>query len=298
MADRTRTGFRIAAPFKGLAQRFAYLGLVVSAFALMMLGKADTVLVERLRGQVTDAVAPILDVASRPLATVADVVARVRELADLGAENVRLREERDRLLQWQTVARRLEAENRSLKTMLNFNPDPDASFVTARVIADTGGVFANSVLLNAGAREGVVKGMAAITGEGLVGRVSSVGARSSRVLLITDLNSHIPVLMESTGTRAILAGDNTDTPRLVHLPPGATASPGERVVTSGHGGVFPPRLPIGIVVSVNDSGIRVRPFVDRDRLEYVRVVDFGLDGILRLPTAPVTATAPARAPLP
>ena len=283
MKDPQRPVYRIAAPIKNLAQRFAYMGLVVAAFALMLLGKADTVVVERVRAHVTDAVAPILDVLSRPVATANEVVEQIRELVDLRAENLRLRQEKERLLRWQTVARRMEAENGTLRAMLNFNAVPATSFVSARVIADNSGAFTESLVLNAGAREGVRKGSVAITGDGLVGRIAATGNRSARLLLITDLNSHIPVLLESSGTRAILAGDNTDRPRLIRLPPHAAVTPGERIVTSGHGGAFPPRLPVGVVASVSEKAIRVQPFVERDRIEYVRVVDFGLNGILGLP---------------
>jgi rod shape-determining protein MreC len=149
------------------------------------------------------------------------------------------------------------------------------------VIADTGGAFAHSLVLNAGSRAGVGKGQAVVTGEGMVGRIAAVGERSAWVLLITDLNSRIPVTIAPAGIRAILAGNNSDRPRLVHLPPGVAISPGDRVVTSGHGGAFPPGLPVGIVAAVSEAGIDVRPFMDRSRIEYVRVVDFGLQGILR-----------------
>ncbi len=274
---------RLTAPIKTLAHRFAFMSLVLAAFGLMLLGKADTILMERVRTHATDAIAPILDVLSQPIAAVSGVVDQVYGLVNLRAENVELREHRDRLLQWQSVARRLEAENQTLRAMLNFRPAPEARFVTARVIADAGGAFAHSVVLNAGSDAGVVKGQAAITGEGLIGRVVDVGGRSARVLLITDINSRIPVLIEPSRTRAILAGNNTDHPRLIHLPSGAMVSPGDRIVTSGHGGAFPARLPVGVVASVGDAGITVQPFVERNRLEYVRVVNFGLDGILRLP---------------
>jgi rod shape-determining protein MreC len=189
----------------------------------------------------------------------------------------------------------MEAENLTLRAMLNFNPAPRASFVSARVIADNSGAFSNSLVLNAGTREGVRKGSVAITGDGLVGRIAATGNRSARLLLITDLNSHIPVLIGSSGTRAILAGDNSARPRLIRLPPRATVTPGERIVTSGHGGAFPPRLPVGVVASVSESGIRVQPFVERNRLEYVRVVDFGLSGILGLPQSGRPEAAPAGA---
>ena len=280
MKERSRFASHVSAPIRNLAQRFAYLGLVLAALALMVLGKADIGMVDRFRAEVADAVAPILDVMSRPVASANKVIADARELIAVRERNQELRTDRDRLLHWQMVARKLEAENKALREQLNFIPGKDVSYVTARVIADTGGTFAHSLLLNVGAQPGVGKGMAVTTGAGLVGRISGIGSRSARVLLITDLNSRIPVLIEQSRIRGILAGNNTYRPQLLHLPPGVTVAPGDRVVTSGHGGAFPAGLPVGVVEAVNDNGISVQPFVPRDRIEYVRIVDFGLQGIL------------------
>jgi rod shape-determining protein MreC len=216
------------------------------------------------------------------VATVNDVVAEVRELVNLRAENAQLRKERDRLLQWEAAGRRLEAENQALQRLLRFIPHEARGFISARVIADTGGAFAHSLVLNAGSDDDVRRGQAVVSGDGLVGRVVGVGARSSRILLLTDLNSRIPVVTEQSRVRAVLAGNNTSRPVLDHLPPNDTVTVGERVVTSGHGGVFPPGLPVGVIVSVSDSGTVVQPLVATDRLEYVRVVDYGLDqGVLQ-----------------
>ncbi len=284
---RPGTVLRLAAPLKVFAQRFAFLGLVAIAVGLMVLGKAEAPLVERVRMIVVDAVVPILDAVARPVATVAHVSERIREILDLHAENVRLREENRHLLQWQAVARKLEAENRSLRELLRFTPDPTATFVSARVVGNAGGSFLRAVLVTAGSRDGVTKGQVAVTGDGVAGRVTEVGERSARILLITDINSHVPVLLESSRDRAILVGDNSDRPKLVFLPANARPQIGERVVTSGHGGVFPPGLPVGIVVATGEAGVRVRPFVDFDRLEHVRLIDYGLDG-----TLPMAAPGP------
>ncbi|MDP6172604.1 MAG: rod shape-determining protein MreC [Rhodospirillales bacterium] len=267
---------RIAAPLKSFVQRGTYLALVLAAFGLMLIGKTDAIMVDRLRAEVTDAVAPILEALSRPITTVSKGVDNFRELSVLRDENLRLRQENTHLLQWQTAARKLGTENLSLRAMLGFVPDPDAKFITARVIADTGGAFAHTFILNAGSRAGVTKGQAVISHGGLVGRVAEVGKRSSRVLLVTDLNSRIPVLVEPGRARAIMAGNNSDRPRLIHLAPGARISLSNRVVTSGHGGAFPPGLPVGIVASVSDGGVSVQPILDRFRLEFVRAVDFSL----------------------
>lgn len=285
-----------------IAHRFAYVGLVLTAGALMMLGKADAVLMERLRVQVNEAVAPILEILSQPVDAVARVGEYVQSWIALHDENARLQRDRENLLQWQSVARHLEAENESLRRLLRFVPEPDARFVTARVIADSGGAFAHSLLLSAGGNSGVGKGQAVVTGEGLVGRIAGVGDGAARVLLITDLNSRIPVVVGADRTRAILAGDNSNRPKLVYLKPDAVVAAGDQVVTSGDAGAFPPGLAVGAVASVGDGEIRVMPFVDRSRLEYVRVVDYGLTGILREPmggdgrSGSVAAAAESKAP--
>jgi rod shape-determining protein MreC len=178
------------------------------------------------------------------------------------------------------VALRLEGENEALRRLLAFVPDPEARFVSARVIADAGGTFANSMLAFGGAAYGVAVGDAAVTGDGLAGRVVSVAPHSARILLLTDLNSRIPVLIATTGTRAILAGDNSAQPRLLHMTSDSPIVPGERIVTSGDAGAFPPGLPVGVVASVDGGVIRVEPYVERSRLDSVRIVDFGLAGIV------------------
>jgi rod shape-determining protein MreC len=91
------------------------------------------------------------------------------------------------------------------------------------------------------------------------------------------------VVLQSSQARAILAGDNTHRPKLIHLSPGASISQGDRIVTSGHGGAFPPGLPVGLVASVNEKGINIEPFVQRSRVTYLRILDYGLTGIVETP---------------
>ncbi len=281
MKDNPRVMSRITQPARGLVHRFAYVGLVFAAFGLMMLGKVDAVLMERMRTVVTDSVAPILDTLSRPIEEASRFIYKVESLWGMYEDNQALRADNQRLIQWQAVARHLEAENTALRELLNYQPGPSPSYISARVIADTGGAFAHSLLLNAGSQQHVSKGQAVVTGAGLVGRIAGVGKRSSRILLITDLNSRIPVIVEPGRYRAILAGDNTDRPKLIHTTPGATLKPGDLVVTSGQGGAFPVGIVIGVVSDMSENGAAVTPFNARDRLEVVRVVDFGLKGILR-----------------
>jgi rod shape-determining protein MreC len=265
------------AALKSFVQWLVYAGLIVFAGGVMLLGKADAILVERIRLQVNDTVVPILDVLSVPVDTFADGLERVQLWIDVAEENARLRDDRERLLRWQAVAKRLDAENAQLRQLLNVVPEPDAIYRAARVVADSTGAFAHSLMLNAGNRAGIEKGQIVQTGDGLVGRIVGVSQRASRVLLITDLNSRVPVVVGQSRVRAVLAGDNSERPKLIHVVPGVAIAANDEVVTSGIAGAFPPGLPVGVVADVDDARIRVTPNIKRDQLEYVRVVDYGED---------------------
>src|SRR5258708_3258984 len=240
---------RFAAPLRVMAQRFTFLGLLALSVGLMVLGKAEMPIIEQVRTMVADAFVPLLDALSRPVATVAEMGQKAAAMMNVYSENRRLREENDRLLRWETVARNLETENRSLRDVLRLAPESSASYVTAPVVGDAAGMVVRSVLVTARARDGAAKGQTAITGDGLVGRVGEVGERSARILLLTDLNSQVPVLIENSRARAILAGDNSDQPKLTFLPSDVRPQAGDRIVTSGHAGVFPPGLPVRTLTS-------------------------------------------------
>lgn len=280
MKQRAGAEAWFASPLKAWIQRFTFVLLVGAAFVLMMVGKADTVIVERARTAFGDVMTPVLDALSRPTAAVVGAADSVRELADIRAENARLREELARLQRWESAARQLDAENQALRQILKLAPDPRLSYVTARVVGDYGGAFVRSVLLAAGTRDGVAKGQAAITGDGLVGRVIEAGERSARLLLLTDINSRVPVLIERTRDRALVAGDNSSMLRLLYLPLDAEPVAGDRVVTSGHGGVYVPGIPVGVITRVVEGTVEVQPFVDWDRLEYVRLLNYEMPGML------------------
>ncbi|MEQ8354824.1 MAG: rod shape-determining protein MreC [Kiloniellaceae bacterium] len=270
---------RIASPVKAWASRFALLLLVGAAFGLMLIGRSNTFIVEETRSAVTDMVAPILDAVSQPVETFSGVIEQAEALANLRSENLALKDQNARLMKWQGIARQLEAENANLRQFNNMVPDPTITYVTARVVGDPGGAFVRTVLINAGERDGVEKGEAAITSKGLAGRISEVGKRSARVLLLTDINSRVPVVVGDGRDRAILAGDNSNAPGLLYLGPTAKVRIGDYVSTSGQGGVFPPGLPIGVVSGVTEKGVRVKPFVDWAHMEVLRIADYEMIGI-------------------
>ena len=254
--------------------------LIAAAFGLMLLGKADVVLADRARIAFADTMAPIYAALAAPLAGLRTAVADTAGLWHLRSDDARLRAENAELRRWQSVALALDAENRRLKAELHWIPDPAPSYVTARVVADAGGIYAKAVLISAGPNHGIKRGEIALDGDGLVGRVTEVGSRSARVLLITDLNSRIPVVLEGSGARAILAGTNGPWPRLMYWPQGSPPREGEHVVTAAEAGMFPANLPVGTVHYTSANVPEVAPAATLDRLEIVRIFDYGLRGIV------------------
>jgi rod shape-determining protein MreC len=266
--------------------------LIVVSFVLMLLGKADALLAERARTALADGLAPIYTVITSPLGRLNSAVTEAVNLWDMREENDRLRDENEKLRRWQTIALALDAENQRLKASLRWIPDPEASFITARVVADAGGVYAKAVLLSVGPNHGIRKGEIALDERGLVGRVTEVGSRTARVLLITDLNSRIPVTLETSRAHAILIGTNGTRPRLLYWPEGVVPQEGERIVTSAEANAFPANLPIGTVHYTSTGAPEVEPAAMLQKLEIVRIFDYGLTGIT--PLEPAARPTPGR----
>jgi len=267
---------RLSDAFKAVGPATTFLFLTALSCTVLALSRFEPTSIDRVRGLIIDGLAPVLDALSRPIDVLRDLSAEIQGHLNLKAENERLAEEVERLRSWQATARRLTDENRDLRSLTGLPNDPLASFASARVVADSGGPFIRTVLIGAGERDGVRRGQAVATGDGVVGRVVGTGHRAARVLLLTDLNSRIPIVIQGTRLRAMLVGDNSARPRLEYLPSGATITPGDRVVTSGDGGLFPEGLPIGVVTAVESHVPRVQLFVDLERLDFVRIFRFAM----------------------
>jgi rod shape-determining protein MreC len=266
---------RLTVPLKALVDRFAFGTLIIASIFLLIVSKADIRLLEAVDSRVSDLLAPVLEVAVQPIDASRRLAREVGELVALRTENAQLREQNQRLLEWQSTARQLALENAGLRQLLGAVAEDDhPTAVTARVVADSGGPFVQTVLVNAGAEQGVVKGMAAVNERGLAGRVIEVGRRSARVLLLTDFNSRVPVMVEPSRDQAILAGDNSREPGLVFLPLNPRLSVGDRVVTSGRGGVLPPGLAVGVISALGEQKVSITPLVDWDRLSYLRLLQY------------------------
>jgi rod shape-determining protein MreC len=301
MASRPVSFTRVAQPVRSLWHRFAYLTLVFAAFGLMLLGKADVVIVERARVAVTDTVVPILEVLSEPAGSVTRALDKIEEFRDLHGEVERLKTENTQLRQWRHVATGLQAENHALRRLTHFVPPASPKVISGRAISNSGGPFVRSILVNAGSRQGVRRGLAAVSGSGFVGVVVEVGDHHSRVLLMTDLNSQIPVVVQTSRDPGVLSGDNSNRPRLLFLPQNAHVSTGDPVVTSGEGGVLPAGLPVGVITAISESGVHVKPIIDWDRLEFIQFLDYRIavpvDGSTSI-SSPAAATPPLKATRP
>lgn len=246
--------------------------LLVVLFGLFLLWRIDSPRVERFRAQFVDRVIPSFDWALVPVTKLAGMAEDFRSYNAIYEQNQELRRELQQMRAWKEAALQLEQENARLLELNNVRLDARLSYVTGVVLADSGSPFRQSVLLNIGARDGIVDGWAVVDGLGLVGRVSGVGGRTSRVILLTDSNSRIPVTIQPANQPALMVGNNSALPPLEFLENAEQVRPGDRVVSSGDGGVFPPGLLVGTVVQGTDRRLRVRLAADYERLEYLRVL--------------------------
>ena len=246
--------------------------LVVMLLGLFLLWRIDSPRVERLRMEITDRVIPNFATITAPVTSAVNILRSARSYTRIYQQNQELRRELQQMKAWKEAALQREQENARLLDLNNVRLDPKFTKITGVVLADSGSPFRQTVLLNVGRRDGIVDGWAAIDGIGLVGRIAGVGERTWRVILLTDTSSRIAVSIESNGQRAMIVGDNTSRPPLEFLEDPETVRPGDRVVTSGDGGVFPSGLLVGQVTQTQSGRLRVRLAADMQRLEFLRVV--------------------------
>ncbi len=266
---KTRTGPEdYARPLR----RFLVGILLMFLVGIFFLWRIDSPRVERFRAAIVDAVVPNLDWALLPVAKAAAMIDDYQSYTRIYEQNQELKRELQQMKAWKEAALQLEQKNARLLDLNQVRLDPRLTHVTGVVMADSGSPFRQSVLLNVGARDGIRDGWATMDGIGLVGRISGVGERTSRVILITDSNSRVPVTVQPSGQKALLAGDNSSLPPLEFLEDSDLVQPGDRVVTSGDGGVLPAGLLVGQVALGTDRRLRVVLSADYARLEFLRVL--------------------------
>ena len=271
--NRTSTK-TLSLPFRLIYTRYAVFLWSGCAALLMVFSIAMSDKANHLRMNIVNTASPVIETVSKPFVSASQAVTNMTGISALRAENLRLAEENKRLQEWYQTALKLEAENKSLRDFLNVTAEPDRAYLTTRILSDPGGRFVKSFLIPSGQNDGVEGGQAVVTDDGLIGRIADSAADTARVLLITDLNSRIPVMVEETHHRAILAGDNNEQLSLKHLPSDSGVAIGARIVTSGHDGILPPNIPVGVVSEIKNGLIKVLPLANMERINFVQVIAY------------------------
>ena len=262
---------------------------LVIMFLLFLVWRIDNPRVERLRTSVIDAVVPNMEWALVPVTNGSRMLDDFESYARVYEQNQELRRELQQMQAWREAALQLEQENAQLRDLNNVRLDPELSFVTGVVTADSGSSFRRSVVLNIGSEDTIQDGWAAMDGLGLVGRIAGVSPRTSRVLLLTDNASMVPVRIQPSGQTAILTGDSSSAPVLEFVETPEQVRPGDRIISSGDGKVFPDGLLVGQVTLDRDGRLRARLAADFERLDFLRV-------LRATPRASIGEAAPLIAP--
>jgi rod shape-determining protein MreC len=224
---------------------------------LLLLSLSHIQMATTLRLTLWSVFSPVFTTITKPFVAVTSIASDISGFQQLKADNKQLKKENEDLTDWYHTAQLLKAENASLKSLLNVKSTSDPIFMTAKILADPSSPYVQSVLLDIGEQDGVETGQAAISQTGLLGRVVDVQSSISRILLLTDINSRVPVVIEGTSQKAVLAGHNLKELTLEYIPDTVSLEKGMRVVTSGDGGVFPLGLPVGTIKSVMPDEILV-----------------------------------------
>ena len=258
--------------YTGPLRRLLFSVLILCLLGIFLVWRIDSPRVERFRAHVTDRFVPSLTWAMAPVTGTINLLKDFQSYQRLAQQNRELRSELRRMQAWKEAALQLEQENARLLDLNKVRLDPRLTYITGVVLADSGSPFRQSVLLNVGVRDGLVDGWATMDGIGLVGRISGVAENTARVILLTDASSRIPAIIQPSGQRVIVSGDNSTAPAIEFLEDNDLVRPGHRVVSSDDGGVFPAGLLIGQVAADPTGKLRVRLAADYQRLEFLRVL--------------------------
>ena len=253
-------------------RRFFVIFIVCTLVVLFALWRMDNQRIERFRYAIIDTILPNTNFFLKPITSAYQIASDFNSYTKLYQQNQDLKRELQKMTSWKEAALQLEQKNAQLSILNNVKLNPTINWVTGQVLADSGSPFNQSALLNIGYRDGVKDGSAAMGGLGLVGRVSGVGEKVSRVILLTDVSSSIPVVIPNTGQRGLVIGDNSLNPTLSFLEGSKTVTAGMRVITSGQGMVLPPELLVGNIAVDSKGQLRVILAAELQELNYLRVL--------------------------
>jgi rod shape-determining protein MreC len=274
MARKIRKHSILMLPGRQVMTRGGRFLLLTVLIVLLVMGRNGNPYIQKMRMQLADVLVPVLSVVSAPLDAVRSTAGGMKNWAYAYQQSRELKAENRELLKWQALAKDMQVENDKLRKLLHVAPRREASYVTATIVSDHGSSFSSAALINAGTEEGVAVNQAAISERGLIGRVIETGKHSAKLLLLTDMNSRIPVMNERTREKMILMGKATGLPMLSYVSTDSNSRKGDRIITSGDGGVFPKNIPVGIIRDDDKSAMQVELFADMASVEYVSVIQF------------------------
>ncbi len=253
--------------------RTLFIALLVLSGALIAFDRPDTRsdAFAGFRSGFTDIAAPVLELAAQPVRGLKNIGPYFRRQGELAEENARLRQQLVEARYWEDLAYRQRDRIEIYEAALEIDTPATRDRIGAWTVSDPEGPFVRARLIGRGRDAGIDDGYPVINLYGLVGRVFETGRRSARILLLTDLNSRIPVMADRSNARAILIGDNSAFPRLEYVGRDADIQPGDRIVSSGDDGILPRGLPVGEAVEARDGSWRVRLYSDQAPVDFVWV---------------------------
>ena len=190
--------------------------------------------------------------------------------ADLIEQNNYLKEQIEQSNLFKLKSQKLEIENNILRKELSLLPPIEDNYIFVKVIEDIQSLYSKTIIVNAGENMNIKLGDAAFTSKGLIGSVIEVYEKYSRILLISDINSKIPVRIGENNVKAIITGNNTNKIKLLYMKNNIDIFDGDIVYTSGDGGYFYPGIPIGVLIK-NNLTEYVKPLNDLYQIQYVNI---------------------------
>lgn len=251
--------------------------VMICAFGLVFLNKAGDKNFDKNQDALSAVLYPVLRVMQLPADGVYWVYQKIDDFIFVYRENNELKSNIKQTDELKNKLYALQTENALLSEMLVYTPPKDIDFVTAKVITGEGDGFSHSMIVYVPEKEKITKGQVVLYKDAVIGRVEKVRGAYVRIMLISDINSKIPVLIERTRDRGILSGNNTEVLNLLFTASNADIVKGDRVVTSGVGGIFPSDLLIGYVSKASASFVEVLPVHEIEKIEYVKIVRYLTD---------------------
>jgi len=269
--SREDVGIAIRSAFlkRGTQQRFSLVVLIVFSVALLFLETVETKPLNYIRSFIKDTIYRGSLIVSSPSNGIKNIYNTTKDHFNLYSDYRQIKNENNKLKNQISESSYLILENTQLRKLIDEQTASPSNLVSSRVMLDNQSPYLNSFIINSGSNRKIKNGMAVLDGKNFVGRTVDVNFFSSRVLLVSDLNSKIPVITEPSGHHAILSGHGKNKPTLEYLPENHTIKNGDKIYTSGKEGIFSPGLPIGEVII--DDQVRVSLFSDLSQITFINI---------------------------